>query len=73
MDIIKPLSAGLSLWNNGDYNTVLAQNRLINNEEEARYARETNITDPLMQQANSYDSAEYLGEVGDAVSNLGAE
>ena len=50
---------------------MLAQNRLINNEEEARYARETSITDPLMQQANSYESAKYLGEVGDIASNLG--
>ena len=71
MDIAKPVSAGLSFGNNGDYNTVLAQNRLINNEEEARYARETSITDPLMQQANSYESAKYLGEVGDIASNLG--
>ena len=71
MDIAKPVSAGLSFGNNGDYNTVLAQNRLISNEEEARYARETSITDPLMQQANSYESAKYLGEIGDTVSNLG--
>ena len=71
MEITKQLNVGATLANNGDYNTWLKYNNLIDNEAAAGYKKEFIFSDGINKRAEANKASAYLGGMGDVASGFG--
>ncbi|MBR5484986.1 MAG: hypothetical protein IKV41_00570 [Oscillospiraceae bacterium] len=71
MGITKWLNVGATLANNGDYNTWLKYNGLIDNEAAKGYKKEFIFSDGINKRAVANKASAYLGGMGNVASGLG--